>query len=136
MELSEPGSETARQRLYEVRQTLFTLHKALLDSERTSYELGHGPIGSPAAFLQLLIHDPWFAWLQPITSLLVQIDEALAAKKPPRSKRELELLIEDTRALLSPSRERDGFWKRYSASLERDPAVALLHLEIKKQLAT
>ncbi len=119
MQLSEPGSETARQRLYEVRQTLFTLHKALLDSERTSYELGHGPIGSPAAFLQLLIHDPWFAWLQPITSLLVQIDEALAAKKPPRSKREL-----------------DGFWKRYSASLERDPAVALLHWEIKKQLAT
>jgi hypothetical protein len=134
MQLPEPASGSARQRLLEVREILLTLHKALLDSEKTSYELVHGPIGSPAAFLQLLINDPWFAWLQPVTSLLVQIDEALAAKKPPKTSHDFELLIEDTRALLSPSREANGFWKRYSASVERDPAVAILHAEMDKRL--
>lgn len=119
-----------------MRQSLLSLHKALLDSERTSYELFHGQVASPAAFLQLLIHDPWFAWLKPVTTLLVQIDEALAAKSPPRDDRELEQLLDDTRAFLSPSRdEAESFWRRYSAVVQRDPAVALLHREMEQHLA-
>lgn len=131
---SEPAFDSARQRLTDVRETLLTLHKALLDSERTSYELVHGAIPSSGAFLQLLIHDPWFRWLQPVTSLIVQIDEALAATKPPKNERDFALLIDDTRALLSPSSESDDFWKRYSASTARDPAVAILHGEIERRL--
>jgi hypothetical protein len=111
------------------------LHKALLDSERTSYEIVHGPIASPAAFLQLLINDNWFAWLKPITSLVVQIDETLAAKKPPASSRDFERLVNDTRALLSPSRDANGFWHRYSGVMQRDPGVAVVHEEIEKKLA-
>jgi len=135
-EVSEEASDQARKRLMEVRQSLLTLHKALLDSERTSYEIAHGTVPSPAAFLQLLINDNWFAWLRPVTTLLVQIDEALAAKKPPASSREFERLIGDTRALLSPSREANGFWKRYSGTVQRDPAVAVLHEQMEKQLAS
>ena len=132
MELPEAGVTPARARLTELRQTLLHLHKALLDSERTAYEIVHGPIGSPAAFLQLLIHDNWFAWLRPVTTLLVQIDETLAAKKPPAAEREFEQLIADTRALLSASREANGFWKRYAAVVERDPGVAVLHEEVER----
>ncbi len=135
MELPRAAPDAARQRLTELRQNLLTLHKALLDSERTSYELVHGTIASPAAFLQLLINDNWFAWLRPVTTLLVQIDEALAAKNPPATERELERLIDDTRALLSPSREADGFWKRYAGVVQRDPGVAVLHEQLEKQLA-
>ncbi len=127
--------EVARQRLTELRETLLTLHKALLDSERTAYEIVHGTIASPAAFLQLLIHDNWFAWLRPVTTLLVQIDETLAAKNPAASDRQFEQLIADTRALLSPSREANGFWKRYSGVVQRDPGVAVLHEQVEKQLA-
>jgi hypothetical protein len=134
MELPEAAADPARQRLAALRETLLTLHKALLDSERTAYEISHGPIASPAAFLQLLINDSWFAWLHPVTSLLVQIDETLAAKKPPATPRDFERLIEDMRALLSPSRELNGFWKRYSGVLQRDPGVSLLHHKIEAQL--
>jgi hypothetical protein len=111
------------------------LHKALLDSERTSYELVHGPIASSATFLQLLINDARFAWLRPVTTLIVQIDEALAAKNPPSTARAFEQLIEDMRALLSPSREENGFWKRYSSAVQRDPGVSILHEEMERQLA-
>lgn len=125
-----------RHRLKALRDTLLTLHKALLDSERTSYEIVHGPIASPAAFLQLLINDNWFAWLRPVTTLIVQIDEALAAKKPPATSHAFELLIEDMRALLSPSSGDNGFWKRYSGAVQRDPGVAVLHEQIEKELAS
>jgi hypothetical protein len=134
MALSESGSNGAREKLVEIRETLLVLHKALLDSERTSYEIAHGPIASPAAFLQLLINDNRFAWLRPITTLVVQIDETLAAKKPPATSRDFEQLVNDTRALLSPSRDTNGFWHRYSGVMQRDPGVVVAHGELQKKL--
>lgn len=135
MEFPAAAPEVAREKLQRVRNTVLTLHKAVLDSERTAYEISHAPIGSPAAFLQLLINDPWFSWLQPMTNLIVQIDEALAAKRPPSTAGLLEALLQDTGALLSPSRQTDGsFWKRYSGVLQRDPAVAVLHDAVFQEL--
>ncbi|MBV9676379.1 MAG: hypothetical protein JO185_08595, partial [Acidobacteriaceae bacterium] len=86
------------------------------------------------AFLQLLINDPWFAWLRPVTTLVVQMDEALAAKNPPKTERDFAQLLEDTRALLSPSREVNDLWKHYSGAVQRDPGVAILHDQMEKQL--
>jgi hypothetical protein len=134
MELPQAAPDEARQRLKELREKLLMLHKALLDSERTSYELIHGPIASPGAFLQLLINDARFAWLRPVTTMIVQIDEALAAKNPPSSPEDFERLTGDVRALLTPSSEENGFWKRYSGVVQRDPGVAVLHQEMERQL--
>jgi hypothetical protein len=135
MEPPHDANQAARQKLQQVRTTVLALHKALLDSERTSYEIANGPVGSPGAFLQLLINNPWFAWLQPLTNLIVLIDENLAAKNPPTETAALERLLEDTRALLSPSSETaDGFWKRYSGALRRDPGVAVLHAQVTREL--
>ena len=134
MELSEAGLDQARQKLGDARQVLLELHKALLDSERTQYEIVHGTIASPAAFLQLLIGDDKFAWLRPTTALIVQVDEALAAKKPPATRLELEQLRNDIRALFSPSRDAEDFWKRYSMVVQRDPAVARLQRQMETAL--
>jgi hypothetical protein len=132
---SNPASVNAQAELKSIREILLSLHKALLDSERTAYELVHGKIGSSSEFLQLLISDSRFAWLRPVTTLIVQIDEALAAKNPPRESREFEQLIQDTRALLSPSRETNEFWGRYHGAVQRDPGVAVLHKQMERQLA-
>jgi hypothetical protein len=134
MGLSQPIPSAARLHLQEVREIVLNLHKALLDSERTAYELVHGPVSSPSAFLQLLINDPRFSWLQPVTTLIVQIDEALAAKKPPATDEQFVQLIGDTRALLTPSRIESDFWKRYNTAMQRDPAVAVLHEEVQRHL--
>jgi len=136
METSGAAPEPGRQKLIELRLILLNLHKALLDSERTSYEIAHGAVASPAAFLQLLINDPSFQWLRPITTLIVQIDETLAAKKPPAVERDFEQLMADMRALLSPSREEADFWKRYFAVVQRDPAVAVLHEKMEAAFAS
>jgi hypothetical protein len=134
MELPQGPPTSARERLKEIREVLLALHKALLDSERTSYEIVHGKIASPAAFLQLLINDAYFAWLRPVTTLLVQIDETLAAKNPPAADKDFEQLITDTRALLSPSREANGFWKFYATAVDRDPGVAVYHEDLQRRL--
>jgi hypothetical protein len=132
---SNPPFFDAQAELKSIREILLSLHKALLDSERTSYELVHGKIGSSSEFLQLLINDARFAWLRPVTTLIVQIDEALAAKNPPREGKEFEQLIDDTRALLSPSRETNEFWGRYFGAVQRDPGVAVLHDQMERHLA-
>ncbi|MBV9266625.1 MAG: hypothetical protein JO061_10700 [Acidobacteriaceae bacterium] len=131
MELPQSAAD-ARLRLQQLRDNVLTLHKAVLDSERTAYEIVHGPIASPASFLQLLINDPWFAWLQPLTTLIVQMDETLAAKKPPATEVDLERMIQDTHALLSPSRNAADFWGRYFATVQRDPAVAVIHSQVQQ----
>jgi len=68
-------------RLEEVRQALLALHKAIVDSERITYEKTVGAIQSPNHFLKLLTEDPWFAWLQPFSQLIVSMDEALDPKE-------------------------------------------------------
>ena len=80
--LHEVVTDPPRKRLEEARRALLVLHKALVDSERISYEKTIGAIRSPNQFLQLLLTDPWFAWLQPLSQLIVSMDEALDAKEP------------------------------------------------------
>jgi hypothetical protein len=135
MEPTPISLDPSRERLQLVRETILILHKAILDSERTAYEIVHGPIASASVFLQLLINDSWFLWLQPITTLIVQIDEALAAKRPPATPRDFEQLLDDTRALLSPSRAPDEFWRRYANAVQRDPGVTKLHEQVELLLS-
>ncbi|MEW6683590.1 MAG: hypothetical protein AB1451_11815 [Nitrospirota bacterium] len=79
---SQPEPEGLRHRSLELRNALLALHKALIDSERVSYEKAMGKIQSPNQFLHLLTSDPWFAWLQPLSSLIVSVDEILDQKEP------------------------------------------------------
>ncbi|HUL71717.1 MAG TPA: hypothetical protein VLT86_01365 [Vicinamibacterales bacterium] len=67
----------AAARLRALRTGLLALHKTLLDHERVRYERTHGRIESPGQTLHLVMTDPWFAWLRPISTLVVQADERL-----------------------------------------------------------
>src|SRR6266511_3452248 len=80
-ESKEPLDEI-RQRLLSYRSALLTLHKALVESEKVEYEKTMGKISSPNHFLQLLTTDPWFAWLHPLSQLIVAMDESLDEKEP------------------------------------------------------
>jgi hypothetical protein len=124
---------TIQQRLQQLRNALLGLHKALVESERVSYEKVIGTIQSPNHFLQLLTSDPWFAWLQPLSHLIVTMDEALEEKKPLTSAG-VEALVDQTRQLLVVSESGDGFSKHYFDALQRDPDVVLAHAEAAKQL--
>jgi phosphoglycolate phosphatase-like HAD superfamily hydrolase len=122
-----------RQRLQEIRHALLDLHKTLVDSERVSYEKTVGTIPSPNHFLKLLTTDPWFAWLQPLSQLIVTMDEALEVKtKNPATDADAESLIKQTNTLLVASEESEGFARHYFDALQRDPDVVLAHADAAK----
>jgi hypothetical protein len=116
-------------RLTAVRAPLLKLHKTLVDSERIEYEKTIGKITSPNHFLQLLTTDPWFAWLSPLSQLIVTIDEALDAKEP-LSRAAIDSLVQQTARLLHPSETGSGFSKHYFEAMQRDPDVVLAHGEL------
>src|SRR3954467_15909372 len=62
-----------------VRTTLLSLHRALLEFERRAYEKTHGRT-SAAEFLQIVLRDPSLAWLAPLTSQIARLDELGEAK--------------------------------------------------------
>lgn len=121
------------QRLQEVRNALLRLHKVLVESERVTYERTFGSIQSPNRFLQLLIDDPWFAWLQPLSQLIVAMDEAQDARKPATDS-DAQGLIQQARHLLVASEEGEGFSRHYFDALQRDPDVVLAHADVAKIL--
>ena len=128
-ERSEPSlPERLRKNLDEAHGGLLRVHKALIDHERVRYERERGSIGGPGAFLQVLIHDPWFAWLRPISELVVRIDEFVASKQP-TDPMEGEALLTQARELLTPAEDGAGFRREYYRALAESEAVALAHAE-------
>ena len=138
MKTLRPGQENLqdsalRQPLLEFRHALLHLHKALIDSERAVYEASVGPVQSPHHFFQLLTNDPWFAWLRPISQLIVVIDETLDAREP-LTNDNIDAVIMESVFLLIPAKAEGEFSARYLAALQRDPAVVLAHAQVAKRI--
>jgi len=125
----------ARERVTALREALLRLHKALLESERASYERVFGKIGSPYQFLQLVTNDPWFAWLRPVTQLIVAMDGLLEAKEP-FTAAEADALVGRVKALLIPTLDGKGFSKHYDEALQRDPDVVFAHAAAARLMRT
>jgi hypothetical protein len=123
--------EGLRPHLAEMREALLRLHKALMDSERISYEQTFGKITSPYQFLQLLTNDPWFAWLRPMSQLIAAMDETLDAKKP-LTVAAVDALLGQAKALLVPTESGEGFSRHYDEALQRDPDVVFAHAAVAK----
>jgi hypothetical protein len=122
-----------RQSLLEFRHALLDLHKTLIDSERAVYETDVGRVQSPHHFFQLLTSDPWFAWLRPISQLIVMIDEVLDGREP-LTNNDIDAVIMESVFLLVPAKGEGEFSARYLAALQRDPAVVLAHAQVAKRI--
>ena len=119
--------------LSELRNALLDLHKVLADSERVSYESTMGAIQSPNHYLQLLTGDPWFAWLHPVSELVVAIDEAMDGKEP-LTEEIATAFAKQIRVMLVATEFGDGFSKHYYDALQRDPDVIMAHARVVKLL--
>jgi len=119
---------TTKTTLTTAQRALLHVHKAILDEERKRYELAHGRVPSAMAFLQLLLNDPWFAWIRPMSGLAAQIDETLFAK-PGETAMSPDLLLEEARFLLSPRHEGDDLPARLYQMIQSVPDVAVAHAE-------
>lgn len=130
---SMPLSDLTRSRLREMRVRLLTLHKVLLDDARAAYEMDRGHVRSNVSLLQLVINDPWFAWLHPLSELVVRIDEVLQPDAP-ATEADSGALLDQVARLLAPGGENGRFAERYYEALQRQPAVIVAHAEVRRIL--
>ncbi len=128
-----PMTEQNRTRLRELRGKLLQLHKVLLDDARASYEMDRGRIASNASLLQLVINDPWFAWLHSLSELVVRIDETVETDSP-ATDADAAMLIDQVEKLLTASETGEGFHRRYYDALQRQPAVVMAHAEVRRTI--
>ena len=132
-DLQAPVSEDVHIKLVDLRARLLHLHKVLLDDARVAYELDRGRVTSVGHLLQLVINDPWFAWLHALSGLIVRIDEAVE-RESGATMTVAVALIDQVEQLLTASEDGDGFARRYFEALQRQPAVVLAHADVRRAL--
>ena len=97
---------------------LLDLHKLLLDAVRADYEREHGTIANAGALLQLVINHERFAWLRPLSGILVEIDDPDVTPDAASARAKVERLFSDA----TP-----GFHSKYLDVLQSLPAAAEAH---------
>ena len=123
--------DATRDRLTNLRNGLLKLHKALLDSERAIYERDVARITSTGQYLQLVLNDPWFAWLHELSQFIVLVDETVDFDDPP-TPADADRLTAQARDLVTPSENGASFGRRYFEAMQRDPAVVLAHRDMMR----
>ena len=115
-----------RRRMEAARRPLLRIHKALLDYERVAYEKVRGRIENSGEFLQLVIRDPWFAWLRPLSELIVRIDELLESEDA-GAVADAEAAVARVTEMLRADEEGGEFQRHYHRALQDSPEVVGAH---------
>jgi hypothetical protein len=115
----------ARAKLDRMAAALRVLHKALIDVTQHEYERTHGKVKNPYALFALVANDPAFAWLQPMTKLIVEVEDIVGRPLPPPAKSDVLEVRKRIDALLVTIGE--PFSTRYLALVQSSPEVAAEH---------
>jgi len=126
-------TDPLRQTLTEVRHGLLGLHKALIVAEQLTFERIYGRVDSTGQLLQLVMNDPWFTWLHPLSNVVVRIDEMLD-EECHLTTEDVAQILSEVRGMIRPSELGDGFERSYYEALQRAPEVVMAHSEMKKLL--
>jgi hypothetical protein len=130
----QPITAPTRELLGKLRDMLLEQHKLLLDRERTAYEKIHQSVSGPGALLNLVINDPHFQWLKQISTLVVEIDEALS-RNSKATQQTADLLTAQAREMMRPREEGSDFQVRYYHALQESPDIVILQCRIEQLLA-
>ena len=106
-----------------MRRELLDLHRSLVDAERREYERARGRM-TDRAFLTALINAPELAWLNPLTSLIVRLEE-LVQESPTGPA--VDDCVAEIRTLLRPDASGEGFARKYHDAMQRSPEVVVAH---------
>lgn len=126
----DPARAELRAALRETWKQLMPMHRALIDAAKEEYAAAVGPIGGPNHLLQLLQENEFFAWLRPMTSLIVDID---SLSRTDFERADVDA-IADRMGQFFGNAPDAGFSARYLPLLQRDIDVAAGHAALRKLL--
>lgn len=110
----------SRESIRALSAALRELHRVLVRIEQKSYQDAHGSFAKPAGLLELLMHDPHFAWLRGLSKTIVTLDELVADDSATPA-----TLTEQARAAVDRPPE-----PRLVELIQQDPAVAIAFAEV------
>ncbi len=125
---TEPAPPPARPHR-QLSAALAALHRVLLRAEAEAAAL----TGNPYALLGAVIHDPRFAWLRPLTQLMVALDE-MGAKGANPPLPTLAPHLDAADRLLDGEATADGFRARLDHWRARAPDVAAPEAALRRTM--
>src|SRR5436309_12087247 len=118
-----PERAKLRDALREISRALIPLHKRLIDAAKNDYAFAYEAKTTPGQLLNLLQSDPFFAWLKPLTTIIVDIDEMARTD------------FEAAQALAVGERlERLFAQQQYVEMLQREVDIAIGHAALRSTL--
>jgi hypothetical protein len=124
----DPARAELRAALRELWKQLMPMHRALIDAARDEYVATGAPVNGPTHLLQLIQEEPFFEWLRPMTSLIVDVD-SLSRTDFERS--DVDAIAARVERLFGATAE-PAFAARYVPILQRDVDVAGGHASIRR----
>jgi len=118
-----PERAELRDALRGVSKALKPLHRHLIEAAKSDYAFAYETVAAPARLIELLQNDPFFAWLKPLTSLIVDIDDMTRTDF-------------DRAAALAIGERLNAFLsdENYVAILQREVDVAIGHAAVRTAL--
>ncbi|HEY8133258.1 MAG TPA: hypothetical protein VII12_15380 [Thermoanaerobaculia bacterium] len=118
-----PERAKMRDALREISRALIPLHKRLIDAAKNDYAFAYEAEPTPGQLLNLLQSDPFFAWLKPLTTIIVDIDEMARTD------------FDAAQALAVGARlERLFAEQQYVEMLQREVDIAIGHAALRRTL--
>jgi hypothetical protein len=118
-------------RVAAVRHELLSLHKALIEAARIELERVEGRL-TANEMLDRLMTDERLTWLQPLTTIIVGMDELLESETPDAG----DAYLVRTLALLTVegAPEGEAFAAEYGRLLQERPEVTMAHAGVMRVL--
>jgi hypothetical protein len=136
----DPPRAELRGSLRDISKILIPLHRALIENAKADYSFEVAPVEGPNHLMKLITDDPYFAWLKPITSLIVDIDEMARVDF---TTEDAHALLQRVEALFATSRDDapddatvpNEFAAKYLPILQRDVDVTISHAALRNALS-
>jgi hypothetical protein len=127
----DPARAALRASLREFSKNLLPLHRALINAVRDDYTFAFDQEVTPNRLLQLIQEDPFFAWLKPVTSLIVDIDEM---SRTDFDTADFAAIVARVDHLFGAKVDGE-FAEKYVPILQRDVDVAIAHAALRPSIA-
>jgi len=118
-----PERARLREALRETSKALIPLHRHLINAAKSDYQFAYAKEVSATQLVDLLQNDPFFVWLKPFTSLIVDIDEMARADFEPS---DVATILARIDPILTDT--------RYIDMLQREVDVASAHAALRAVL--
>ena len=126
----DPERAATRAALRDAWKHLLPLHRALIDSAKADFSARFGAPDGPHHLMRLLQEDPFFGWLKPLTSLIVDLD---TMSRTDFERDEVVAMVARIESMFGAEPDA-GFAARYVPVLQREVDVAIAHAAIRQTI--